>query len=72
MTDSVEDISWVANIYSIDEETICLLWNQEVHYRVNKILTVVHILNQMNPVHINNHNSLCFISILFSHVRLHF
>jgi len=42
--------SWEANLFSASQEIPCILWNQEVHYRIHKCAPPVHILNQIDPV----------------------
>jgi len=41
------------NNQSASQEIPCLLWNLKVHYWVQKSLSLVPVLSQMNPVHSN-------------------
>jgi hypothetical protein len=43
--------SWEANSYSDDQEILRLFLEPKISYRVHKILSLVSILSQMNPVH---------------------
>jgi hypothetical protein len=42
--------SWETNSFSASQQVPLLLWNPNVHYRVHKSLSLVHILSQMDPV----------------------
>ena len=44
--------SWDANIPSATQDISHVLWNPKIHYRVKKNLSLVPILNQANPIHI--------------------
>jgi hypothetical protein len=43
--------SWEANSLSATQEILRLLWNQKIHYRVHKSLSLVPNLTQLHPVH---------------------
>jgi hypothetical protein len=43
--------SWQANSRPASQEIPLLLWNPKVHYRVQKSLSLIRTLSQMNPVH---------------------
>jgi len=43
--------SWEANSHSAYQEIPYLLWNQNVHYCVNKIPWLDTIMSQLNPVY---------------------
>jgi hypothetical protein len=52
MTNSTDQSpSWESNSRPASQEFPCLLRNPEVYYRVYKIPPLIHILNQMNPIH---------------------
>jgi len=37
--------------HSASQEITCRLWNPQVQYRIRKVLPLVPILNQINPIH---------------------
>jgi hypothetical protein len=57
-------------IRSARQEIICLLWNQKIHYRVQKRPPPVPVLSQMNPIHTLPSDFLKIILILSSHLSL--
>ena len=50
--------SWEANRFSDSQEIPRVLWNQKVHYRINKCPPPVPILGQLDPVHAPTSNFL--------------
>ena len=43
--------SWEANRFAASQEISRILWNPEVHYRIQMCPLPVPILNQLDPVH---------------------
>ena len=49
----VQSPSWEANRFSVSQEILFILWNPNVHYRLNKFGAPVPFLTQLDPAHTN-------------------
>jgi len=48
-TSMEQNLFWEAYSHSYSPEIFCLLWNPNVHYSVNKSLSLISILSEMQP-----------------------
>jgi len=51
LINELQCLSSEANNHLASQEILRLLWNLKIHYRSNKIPSLVLVLSQMNPIH---------------------